>query len=164
MRTKSNGGWKRGGMAAALLVVAACSNSNDPTAPPTGGGGTSNLVVSASSPADGDGTITVAGTLTVNSGSTGFDELVLSQTVGAVGHEVIVTWDTSTYAVNSVQHAWGTGTVVSGFTQCAPGANPCDAGKVVVDFAGSKVAFTGQVLPDAFGGSATSTVTGTAGW
>jgi hypothetical protein len=162
------GSLKSMGVAAAaaglILAAAACNSSNDVTAPPTGGGGSSNLVVSASSPADGDGTLTDSATLTVNAGSTGFDELDLSQTLGAIGHEVVVTWDTNTHAINAVQHFWGNGSVTSGITQCLNGTNTCDPAKVSVDFAGHKVTFSGLVLDDALGGSTTSTLTGTIVW
>jgi hypothetical protein len=151
-------------MAAALLCVAACNSSNDVTAPPAGGSGTSNLVVSAANPADGNSTLTDAATLTVNSGGSGFDELDLSTSVGGVGHEVVVTWDTGTHAINSAQHVWGSGAVTSGFTQCVAGSSPCDLGKIALDFAGHKVTFTGLPLLDAFGGSTSCTLTGTMAW
>ncbi len=148
----------------ALIATAACHSSNDVTNPPAGGGGASNLVSSGSSPTDGDATMTASATLTVNSGGSGFDELDLSQTVGSVGHEVVVTWDTNTHAINGVQHVWGSGSTTSGFTQCAPGSAACDPTKVTVDFSGHTVTLTSQVLPDAFGGSSSSTLSGTIAW
>ena len=149
---------------AALICAAACNSSNDVTAPPASSGGTSNLVVSAANPADGNATLTDAATLTVNSGGSGFDELDLSTTVGGIGHEVVVTWDTSTHAINSAQHVWGSGAVTSGFTQCVAGTNTCDGAKIALDFAGHKVTFTGLPLADAFSGTASCTLTGTMGW
>ena len=152
-----------GAILAALIGTYACNN-DDYSSSSSGGGGSSNLVVSASSPADGDGTLTASGVLTVNAGGTGFDELNLSQTVGGVNHQVTVTWNTSTYAINSVQHAWGSGGVSSGFTQCAPGGTTCDPAKVTVNFAGYTVTFNGLVLPDVLGGTSTSTLTGPVAW
>ena len=149
---------------ALLIGAAGCNSGNDVTAPPAGGGGTSTLVQSASTPADGDGTLTATATIQVNAGSTGFDEVDLSQTLGSMGHEVVVTWDTSTHVINSVQCIWGNGTVTSGFTQCEPSSAACDASKIAVDFGGQKVTFTGLVLADAFGGTSAATLTGTMVW
>jgi hypothetical protein len=147
-------------------VVSGCPNADPPasTTPPPGG--SSNLTATASSPADGDGTFTSAGSLTVNANGTGFDEFVVSETHGATGHEIFITWDTGTHAVNSVMHAWGpaAGGPTSGFTQCAPGSNPCDPAKVTVDFPGTSVTITSLTLPDAFGGSSVSTLNGTGRW
>jgi hypothetical protein len=148
----------------AVIACAGCNGSNDVTAPPTGGGGASNLVQSASTPSDGNGTMTAAATIQVNSGGNGFDEADLSQTVGSAGHEVVVTWNTSTYAINSVQSIWGNGSTTSGFTQCEPSSSACDPSKVSVDFANHTVTFTGLVLADAFGGTASATLTGTLAW
>lgn len=125
------------------------------------GGGASGLVVSDSLPVDGDGTLTALGTIRVNNGGTGIDELNLSEMTGAVGHDVTVTWDTTTYALNAVSHGWG-----SGYTQCVNGtANPCDPAKVTIDFAGKKVTFAGLALiDDVFGAGSKSTLTGTMVW
>lgn len=133
-----------------LLVVAlaiaasGCNDSNNVLTPPGsgggGGGGGTNLVVSNSTPADGDGTITVTGTLTIDANGSGFDELSLSEP----GHDVFITWDTNTHAVNFVQHGWS-----SGIAQCDDaGANPCDANVINLDFTGKTITFTNLVLPE----------------
>ena len=153
-----------------ILAAAACNSSSSGgsvTTPPPPGGGSSNLVASASTPSDGDGTLTATGTITVNNGGSGFDEVNLSQTLGSTGHEVVVTWDTSTHAINSVQHIWGSttpGSPTSGFTQCDPSGTACDPSKIAIDFAGNKVTFTNLTLTDAFGGTAVSTLDGTLVW
>src|SRR5437016_3344457 len=82
---------------AAALALGSLACSNNATSP---GGGSTNLIISAASPADGNATLTAVGTLIVNNGSTGFDELDLSQTIGTVGHEVVVTWSTSGHVLN----------------------------------------------------------------
>jgi hypothetical protein len=158
----------------ALLVAAAgCNDSDDVFEPPdddgnngNNNGGGSSLTSSASIPTDGDGTFSAAGQLTTNNGGSGMDELILSETLGTVGHEIVVTWDTNTHAINGVQHAWGpaAGGPTSGFTQCAPGPDACDPAKVSIDFAGRKVTFASLALADAFGGSSASTLDGTANW
>ena len=73
-------------------------------------------------------------------------------------------WDTTTHVIHSVQSIWGDGAVTSGFTQCEPSTNACDLTKISVDFSGQTVTFTGLVLTDAFGGTATATLTGTMVW
>lgn len=146
-------------VAVALVGSTACNSTDDVLGTP--GGGASNLTVVDATPADGNGTITVAGTILVDNAGTGFDELNLSQTTGSVGHDVTIVWDTTTHALHSASHGWGTG-----YTQCVMGtANPCDTSKVAIDFAGTTVTFTGLILvDDTFGTSATSTLTGTAQW
>lgn len=147
-------------LAAALgLATVACDSSNNILNPPGAGG--SSLTAKNSTPSDGDATLTVGGTFVVNSGGTGFDELNLSEMVGAVGHDVTITWDTNTHALHSASHGWG-----SGYTQCVMGtANPCDTARVTIDFAGSSITFTDLVLiDDVFGTAATSTLDGTATW
>lgn len=167
MRTHAK---KLAGMAMLLAVLAlgtlSCSDDDPATSTPPPGGGSSSLVASSSSPADGDATLTATATYTVNSGGTGFDELNVSEAIGATGHEVTITWDTTTHVVNSVQYAWGpaAGGPTSGFTQCAPGAHPCDPAKVTVDVPGTAVTITGLTIPDAFAGSSVSTLSGTARW
>jgi hypothetical protein len=158
--TKGSGrGWMRWGavtvIGLSLGLSIACNNNDDPTSNPTGGGST--LTVVNATPSDGNGAITVAGTFTLNNGGTGFDELNFSET----GHDVTIVWDTSTHALHSASHGWG-----SGYTQCVMGtANPCDTSKVAIDFAGQTVTFTGLVLvDDTFGTSATSTLTGAGHW
>ncbi len=148
-------------VAAALAFSSACSSgANSVLNPPPGGGG-SNLTVTNANPSDGNGTVTVTGTLVVNNAGTGFDELNLSQMVGSVGHDVTITWDTTTHAIHSVGHGWG-----SGYTQCVVGtANPCDSAKITIDFAGHQVAFTNLTLvDDTFGTGATCNLGGTARW
>jgi hypothetical protein len=111
------------GMAALLgtlaLATLSCSSSDSTTAAPPPGGGSSNLIASSSSPVDGDGTMTPTCTIQVNSGGSEFDELDLSQTLGSTGHEVVVTWNTPTHVVNSVQHIWGP----AGGASAAPAAS-----------------------------------------
>jgi hypothetical protein len=148
---------------ALLLIGAFGCNSNDVTSPPAGGGGSSNLVQSASNPANGDGTLTAAATLAVNSGGTGYDEANISQMLGIVGHDLVVTWDTNTHVLNGVNNGWFDGTS-GGNTLCLASGTPCDPAKVSIDFAAHTVTFTGLVLPDTFGGTSTSTLTGTMSW
>ncbi len=164
MRNGNGGGaWMR--MCAVAFAVAAlglsvaCNSNDDPVGNPTGGG--SSLTVVSASPSDGDGTITVAGTIVVNNGGSGFDELNFSQLTGATGHDITIVWNTSTHVLHSASHGWGTA-----YTQCVMGtANACDPSKVTIDFAGNTVTFTGLVLvDDTFGTSATSTLTGTGHW
>jgi hypothetical protein len=144
---------------AALGLSIGCNSDDDVTGNPTGGG--SNLTVVNATPSDGDGTITVAGSFIVNNGGTGFDELNFSQMTGSVGHDITITWDTTTHALHSAQHGWG-----AGFTQCVMGtANACDPSKITIDVSGHTVTFTGLVLvDDTFGTSATSTLTGAGHW
>lgn len=151
-------------VAAALIAAAACNSSNSPSAPVNPGGGTSNLVVSNATPSDGNSTLTATATIAVNSGGSGFDELDLSETVSGIGHEVFVTWDTNTHAINAVQHAWGNGTTNSGFTQCDPSGTACDPAKIVLDFSGHTLTLTSLAVNDAFGGTSSSTLTGTVAW
>ena len=165
MRTNS---WKPAGMAMVIAVLAmgtlSCSNDDPVNTPPPGG--SSSLVASASSPADGDATVTDTGSLIVNNGGTGTDELNFSEVIGATGHEITIVWDTTTHAVNSVQYAWGpaAGGPSSGFTQCDALGTPCDPAKVSVDFTGTKITFTNLTLPDAFGGTSVSTLNGIGRW
>jgi hypothetical protein len=105
----------------------------------------------------GDGTITDLGTLVVDNGGTGFDELNLSET----GHDLTIVWDTNTHATHSVSHGWG-----AGYSQCVEGtATPCDPAKVAIDFAGRSVVFTNLALTDdPFATGSTCTLNGTAIW
>lgn len=154
-------------LGALVLTTGACNDDdNNVLTPPAGGGGASNLTATSSSPADGNATLTASGNLVVNNAGTGFDELNFSQNVGGVDHEVTITWDTSTHAINSAEHAWGVGTTGHGFTQCVAGtANVCDPAKVTVNFAGHTVTFTGQPLTDLyFSTGAVSTLSGTVAW
>jgi hypothetical protein len=100
----------------------------------------------------------------VNSGGTGFDEVTLSQTVGGISHQVVVTWNTTTHVINSAEHVWGNGVTNSGFTQCEPTNTVCDPAKITLDFTYHTVTFAALVLPDALAGTATSTLTGTLVW
>ena len=145
-----------------LIGSFGCSDS-DVTQPPAGGGGASNLVQSASNPANGDCTLTQSATLTVNAGNSGYDEANISTTIGAVGHDFTVTWDTGTHVINGVNSGWFDG-ATGGNTWCLASGTPCDPAKVTVDFANHKVTFTGLVLPDAFGGTSTATINGTMSW
>jgi hypothetical protein len=142
--------------AALALIMTGCHSSNDVVTPPAGGGA-SSVVVSASNPASGDGTITALGTLAVNNGGSGKDELNLSET----GHDLTVLWDTNTHAIFSIQHGWG-----AGMAQCVGGgATPCDPAKVAIDFTGHTVTFTALTLPDdPFATGSTCTLNGTAIW
>jgi hypothetical protein len=149
------------GLGAIALSAIGCDDDNDVLGPVSPGGSGSSLTSTSSTPADGDGTLTVLGTFTADFGGSGYDELNLSEMVGGVGHDVSILWDTNTHALQAAQHGWG-----SGFTQCVMGtANPCDPAKVVIDFAGQTVTFTNLVLvDDVFGTPATSTLVGTARW
>jgi hypothetical protein len=73
--------------AALALTLTGCNSSDDAVNPPAGGGA-SNVVVSASNPASGDGTITALGSLIVNNGGSGKDELNLSET----GHDTNISF------------------------------------------------------------------------
>lgn len=148
---------------ALLIGASGCNGGNDVTAPPTGGGGTSGVVISAANPANGNGTLTDSATLSVDAGGTHLDEANISQSLGIVGHDLTVTWDTNTHAIHAVNEGWFDGTT-GGTTLCLAGANPCDPTKVTVDFVNHKVTFTGLVLPDTFGGTATATLNGTMVW
>jgi len=152
-------------------LSAACTASGDILAPPPVDPGNefpSNLAVTASIPASGDGVLTEAATLEIDSGGTGYDALTLSQTVGDTHHEVVVTWDTATQAVRGVSHVWGPGedhgSPTSGFTACFAGINDCDPARVTIDVPGKVVALDALQIGDVFGGTATSTLDGTIGW
>ena len=157
-------------LAGLALTLTGCSPSADILPQPTGGGtgGGTHLVSSASKPDTGNATLTAGGTLTLDAGGGGFDELALEQMVGDTTHEVAVTWDTTTHALHGASHTWGPeqshGDPGSGFTACLEGFSPCDPQRVLIDFEGHVVTFQDLVLPDAFGGDATSTLTGTVGW
>jgi hypothetical protein len=155
--------------AAAGLWIAACSGAADVLdGAPQGDVGLSNLAVSNSTPASGDATLTEGALLTIDADGAGLDEVVLTQTLGEVTHEVVVRWNTTTHAIDSASHIWGQGPnhggPDSGFTVCFPGFNDCDPAKVVLDFDGRTVTFASQVMADAFGGAATCTLTGTVAW
>jgi hypothetical protein len=143
-----------------ILTGFACDGSDSTLNPPPGGS-TSNLTALNSVPSDGDATLTVTGSYTQDAFGTGFDELNLSEVTGSVGHDVTITWNTNTLALNGAQHGWG-----SGFTQCVVGtANPCDTARVAIDVVAKTVTFNNLVLvDDTFGTSATSTLNGTARW
>ena len=142
--------------AALALTLTGCHGS-DNIVNSSGGGGASNVVVSGSNPASGDGNITVLGTILIDNAGTGTDELNLSET----GHDLTVVWDTTTHAIHSVQHGWG-----AGMAQCVLGTGtPCDPAKVTIDFAGHKVTFTNlALLDDPFSAGSTCTLNGTAIW
>ena len=159
------------GVAALALSLAACSDAGNILDNPEdddGALGISNLTISQSRPESGDATLTEAAVLTIDAEGKGFDELALSQTVGDTKHDVVVTWNTLTHAIRGTSHVWGPGETHggedSGFTACFAGINDCDGERVVIDFDGHSVTFSGQVLDDAFGGDATSTLSGTVGW
>jgi hypothetical protein len=162
MKSKRMQAMRATALAVATVLAAAGCDDDDVLAPPAGGAG-SNLTVTNSNPADGNATLTVMGTFLLDAAGTGFDELNLSEMTGTVGHDLTVTWNTNTHAINGVQHGWGSTT--ASITQCVAGtASPCDPSKVAIDFAGRQVTFTNLVLPDASGGSATCTLNGTARW
>jgi hypothetical protein len=108
----------------AVLLIGAngCSN-DDVTNPPSGGGGTSGVVVSAANPANGNGTLTSSATYTQNAGSSGYDEANISQSLGSVGHDFTVTWDTTTHVINGVNEGWFDGTT-GGNTLCLASGTP----------------------------------------
>ena len=149
---------------AAMAMAAAC-NTNEPTeapAPPP-----SNLVSSASSPADGDATITKPGKVYPNYNGSGFDYLILQQDMGqtpSMVQGIGVMWDMNTHALHSVEHWWGDALIWTAYTTCGQ-TNVCDASKVAIDVAGHKITFAGLVLPDSHaGGTDTSTLDGTIRW
>src|SRR5882672_7433443 len=82
-----------------VLAAAGCHHSNGVLTP--SGGGASNLTVTNAAPPDGNATLTSTGTLVVNNSGTGADELNLSEMTGTVGHDVTLTWDTTTHALRS---------------------------------------------------------------
>lgn len=148
------------------LILPACSDSNSPDNNGGGGGGT-DLVVSNATPASGNATLS-GYTVTVDTNSAVAQGpaiyVVISGTAGAVGHEIGLYILKSDESVPNLEHFWGSGTTVEGYTICdaAGGAfNVCDGAHVSADIAGKKVVFNGLVLGAATGDGDASTLTGT---
>lgn len=150
----------------ATLTLAACSDSNSPNNNGGGGGGT-DLVVSNATPTSGNGTLS-GYTITVDTASAVVQGpaiyVVISGNIGSVGHEIGFYVLKSDESIPNLEHTWGSGVTLDGFTICdaAGGAfNTCDAAHVTADIAGKSVTFNGLVLGAATGDGDTSTLSGT---
>ncbi len=149
----------------AALTLAACSDSNGPGN--NGGGGGTDLVVSNATPASGNGTlsgytITVDTTAAVVQGPAIY--VVVSGNIGSVGHEIAFYVLKSDASIPNLEHTWGSGATVDGFTICdaAGGSfNTCVPAHVTANIAAKSVTFNGLVLGAATGDGDTSTLTGT---
>ncbi|MBK8003002.1 MAG: hypothetical protein IPK12_03430 [Gemmatimonadetes bacterium] len=149
-----------------LIALTACSDSNGPGGGGGGGNGT-DLVVSNATPASGNATLS-GYTVTVDTNSAVQQGpaiyVVVSGTAGNVGHEIGFYILKSDESIPNLEHFWGSGNTVDGFTICdANGGafNTCDAAHVTADIAGKSVTFTGLVLGAAQGDGDASTLTGT---
>lgn len=150
----------------ASLTLAACSDSNSPDNNGGGGGGT-DLVISNATPSSGNGTLS-GYTITVDTNSAVVAGpaiyVVLSGNIGSVGHEIGFYVLKSDESIPNLEHTWGSGATLDGFTICdAVGGtfNTCLPAHVTADIAGRSVTFDGLVLGPATGDGDTSTLTGT---
>ncbi len=166
MKTRTTSPAARVALGTAIVLLAACSSSSGPNNGGGGGNGT-DLVVSNATPANGDATLT-GYTITVDSNSAVQQGpayyVVVSGTAGSVGHEIAFYILKSDESIPNLEHYWGPGTTVDGFTICdANGGNfpVCDPNKVTADVNAGTVTFSGLVLGAATGDGDTSTLTGT---
>lgn len=149
-----------------FLAVTACSDSNGPNN--NGGGGNStDLVVSNATPSSGNGTlsgytVTVDTNSAVQQGPAVY--VVISGTIGNVGHEIGIYVLKSDGSFPNIEHFWGSGNTVDGFTICdAAGGSfsVCDGNHVSASLANKSITLNGLVLGAAQGDGDTSTLTGT---
>lgn len=150
-----------------LVLLAACSDSSGPGNNGGGGGNGTDLVVSNATPTNGNATLS-GYTVTVDSNSAVQQGpayyVVVSGTVGSVGHEIGFYILKSDESIPNLEHIWGVGNTVDGFTICdANGGNfpVCDPAHVTADVSAGTVTFSGLVLGAATGDGDTSTLTGT---
>jgi hypothetical protein len=155
-----------GASAFLILALAACSDSSGP-GNNGGGGGSTDLVVSNATPTSGNATLS-GYTITVDTNGAVVQGpaiyVVISGTAGNVGHEIGFYILKSDESIPNLEHFWGSGNTVDGYTICdASGGNfnVCDAAHVTADIAARKVTFNGLVLGAAQGDGDASTLTGT---
>src|SRR5262245_12852131 len=152
--------------AALLLFAPGCDDSDDDDSGTPGSGGSSTLVTKDSNPPEGDASYTNPSIFyDINADGSGYDRVVVSETVGATGHEITLYFTPGTGAVHSVQHFWGpVAGGASSNTQCLEGSNTCDPAKVVVDEGAQTVTFSDLVLDGLLDPSQTSTIDGAVQW
>lgn len=150
-----------------LALLAACSSSTGPGNNNGGGGNGTDLVVSNATPANGNATLS-GYTVTVDSNSAVQQGpayyVVVSGTAGSVGHEIGFYILKSDESIPNLEHFWGAGSTVDGFTICdANGGNfpVCSGSNVTADVSAGTVTFNGLVLGAAMGDGDASTLTGT---
>lgn len=146
-------------------LLSACSSS---TAPGNGGGGSGSVVVTAATPASGDGTLSAiaVGQDTLSINAVLHRAVRLTGTVGAVEHSIEVYFAESNGAVYSATHTWGTDIggqppAIDGVLSCATGGTACLPAQVSVNTSSRVITLTNATFPDALGGGATSTINGT---
>lgn len=156
-----------GALAAGALLLGACSSSSGPSNNGGGGGSGTDLVVSNATPSSGNATLS-GYTVTVDSNSAVQQGpavyVVVSGTAGNVGHEIAFYILKADESMPNLEHTWGTGNTVDGFTICdANGGNfpVCDANNVTADLTAGTITFNGLVLGAAQGDGDASTITGT---
>jgi hypothetical protein len=170
MKTSSTSPAARLALGTALVLLAACTSSSGPSNNGGGGGNGTDLVVSNATPANGDATLT-GYTIIVDSNSAVQQGpafyVVVSGTAGNVGHEIAFYILKSDESIPNLEHFWGSGNNVDGFTICdANGGNfpVCDPNNVTADVNAGTVTFSGLVLGAATGDGDASTLTGTVGF
>jgi hypothetical protein len=147
-------------------LLAACSNG---TGPGGGGGGSGSLVVTAATPASGNGTLSAitVGQDTITINAVLHRAVAVVGVVGAVGHSLQVYFEDATGTLYSANHTWGTGVnanppVVDGVLACdVPISGNCTVAQVSVDVAAKTITLTNLVLPAVLPAGGTSTINGT---
>jgi len=156
------------GLVGAALLFTACEDS---TGPEDGGDGSASLVVTAASPASGNGTL--AG-ITVTSDTVTISGVLhtavrLMANVGAVEHSMSVYFASATGALYSGNHTWGANVdgappAVDGAVGCFTGGTPCNTAAINVNRTTKTITLTNLTMPASFPATATSTINGTISW
>jgi hypothetical protein len=158
-------------LAAAVLLSVACESATDVLEDEPREEDKWNLSISDADPEDGNGKLVFDEsdiTYTTDEGVEDLDKLTISASSagGTIAHEIEILWVPATGEVRTFQHFWGpVGAGNSGSTRCALGTgNVCDPAKVSVDQTATTLTCSGAVLLDMFGGTSTSTVSGSVQW
>ena len=155
-------------LAGILILVTACGNGTGP-GNGGGGGGSGSVVVTAATPASGNGTIAgiAVGQDTITISAVLHRAVRLTSSVGTVEHSGEIYFEDGTGTLYSAAHTWGsnfggTPPVVDGVLACdVPISNNCGAAQVSGDVVAKTVTLTNLVLPAILPAGAASTINGT---
>ncbi len=155
-------------LAGILILVTACGSGTGP-GNGGGGGGSGSVVVTAATPASGNGTLSgiAVGQDTITINAVLHRAVRLTGSVGAVEHSVEIYFEDGTGTLYSAAHNWGSDIggnppVVDGVLACdVPISGNCNVAQVSVDVVAKTITLTNLALPAILPVGATSTINGT---
>jgi hypothetical protein len=115
---------------AALGLAASCDDAIVPEPVPAA----SSVVISSSTPSNGNATLTSGARVLAE------NHVRLTQIVEGVTHEIDVEWDTASGQVTNIQHSWSDASQSSATTKCP--SSGCNPGEIVLDVDAKTIAFT----------------------